>query len=289
MKNLGKMKTIVFFLAAFLVEAATVDAQVGIGTATPVTSAQLDVSSTTKGLLPPRMTQAQRNAISNPVAGLMIWCNNCGASGEIQVFNGTTWTNMLGGAATAKFSVVIGTQDWMVRNLDVTTYRNGDSIPQVTNQAQWDATNTGAWCYYNNDPANGPKYGKLYNWYAVKDPRGLAPAGWHIPSDEEVTMLRNYLGGINVAGGPMKDTSVVYWNSPNIGANNASGFTALPGGLRYYQFYGIGTTGEWWTSTPDTGAFPYRGGSYAVVNGSTVMGIGESDPNAALSIRCIRD
>jgi len=290
MKQLNKMKTFKIFLFVFILFAAgTTNAQVGIGIANPNASAQLDVSSTSKGLLPPRMTQAQRDAITNPVAGLMIWCKNCGPSGEIQVFNGITWTNMVGGGGAARFSVVIGTQEWMIRNLDVTTYRNGDPIPQVTNQTQWDTTHTGAWCYYNNDPANGPIYGKLYNWYAVKDPRGLAPAGWHIPSDGEVTILRNYLGGINVAGGTMKDTGTVYWNSPNIGANNTSGFTALPGGLRYYQFYGIGTTGQWWTSTPDSGPFPYRGGNYSVGNSTTIMGIGESDPNAALSIRCVRD
>jgi uncharacterized protein (TIGR02145 family) len=170
----------------------------------------------------------------------------------------------------------------------VSTYRNGDLIPQITNQAEWDATRTGAWCYYNNDPTNGPIYGKLYNWYAVKDPRGLAPAGWHIPGDEELTILGNYLGGASVAGGKMKAPNI-YWISPNIGADNSSGFTALPGGLRYYQFYSMGTAAQWWTSTPDTGPFPYRGGNYSVSNSSTVLGVGESDPNAALSVRCIKD
>jgi uncharacterized protein (TIGR02145 family) len=84
-------------------------------------------------------------------------------------------------------TVTIGTQVWMTKNLDVDRYRNGDIIPEVKDSIAWANLKTGAWCYYNNDPELGKIYGKLYNWYAVNDPRGLAPAGYHIPTDAEWT------------------------------------------------------------------------------------------------------
>jgi len=92
-------------------------------------------------------------------------------------------------------TVVIGSQLWMAENLNVSHYRNGDSIPEVTDPEQWAKLTTGAWCYYNNDPEMGVIYGKLYNWYAVNDPRGLAPNGWHIPNDNERNTMINFLGG----------------------------------------------------------------------------------------------
>src|ERR1035437_8570614 len=129
-------------------------------------------------------------------------------------------------------SVTICTQVWMLKNLDVSTYRNGDLIPKVTTTTAWDALTTGAWRWCNNDPAMGVIYGKLYNWYVVNDPRGLAPTGWHVPSDAEWTTLSTCLGGYAVAGGAMKETGTTHWTSPNTGATNSSGFTGLPGGGR---------------------------------------------------------
>ena len=82
----------------------------------------------------------------------------------------------------------------MLKNLDVSKYRNGDDIPQVTDATTWANLTTGAWCYYENNTANGTVYGKLYNWFAVNDPRGLAPSGWHIPSQAEWVTLQNCLG-----------------------------------------------------------------------------------------------
>lgn len=163
-------------------------------------------------------------------------------------------------------SVTIGTQIWSLYNLDVDKYRNGDPIPQVTGLTQWANLTTGAWCYYNNDPANGPIYGKLYNWYAVNDPRGLAPIGWHIPTDAEWTILTNFLGGLSVAGGKMKSTTG--WNSPNTGATNSSGFTGLPGGQRTDSlFNAIGIASYFWSSTESgvTGAY-YRDLYYSAPN-----------------------
>jgi len=151
-------------------------------------------------------------------------------------------------------SIKIGTQKWMTRNLDVSRYRNGDLIPHVTNPAKWDTLTTGAWCYYNNDSANGAIYGKLYNWYAVNDPRGLAPTGWHIPSDAEWDTLSIHLG--NNAGGKLKDTGTIeagtgLWYAPNKGATNRTGFTGLPGASRYGTggFYSIGYYAYCWSST----------------------------------------
>ena len=128
-------------------------------------------------------------------------------------------------------TAVIGTQQWMSKNLEVVTYRNGDIIPQVTDPTAWGNLTTGAWCYYNNDPANGAIYGKLYNWYAVTDPRGLAPQGWHISTGAEWATLKDFLGGDVAANNKMMTTGSP-WNPINANATNASGFSCLPGGVR---------------------------------------------------------
>jgi uncharacterized protein (TIGR02145 family) len=149
-------------------------------------------------------------------------------------------------------SVKIGNQTWMTENLNVDRFRNGDLIPEAKTDEEW--KNAGenkqpAWCYYENDPKNGKKYGRLYNWYAVSDPRGLAPYGWHVPSNLEWANLIDYLGGDLIAGGKIKSKVVGdYW-----GANKTinSEFTATPGGFRpwYGTFQFIQETAEWWTST----------------------------------------
>ena len=156
-------------------------------------------------------------------------------------------------------TVIIGTQTWTTKNLDVATYRNGDAIPQVQDGIAWSNLTTGAWCYYyENNPATGTTYGKLYNWYAVNDSRGLAPTGYHIPTDAEWTTLTTYLGGASVAGGKMKESGISHWISPNTDATNSSGFTGLPGGYRFSNgdFYGIGTNGYWWGSSEGSPGLP---------------------------------
>ena len=154
-------------------------------------------------------------------------------------------------------------QNWSVINLNSSTYSDGTLIPEVTNPAAWAALTTGAWCYYNNDPANNAVYGKLYNWYAVAgiydaaslaNPalrKKLAPTGWHIPTDDEWTTLTTCLGGMNIAGGKIKETGTAHWISPNGDATNTSGFTALPGGYREPSgpFSFIGSSGIWWSSS----------------------------------------
>ena len=148
-------------------------------------------------------------------------------------------------------TIKIGAQTWTTKNLDVTTYRNGDAIPQMQDANAWANLSTGAWCYYENEKANGSTYGKLYNWYAVNDPRGLAPKGYHIPTDEEWTILSENLGGQSSAGTKMKSSSG--WQN-NGNGRNTSGFAGLPGGYRNYDgiFFSIGADGYWWSSSEDS-------------------------------------
>ncbi len=184
--------------------------------------------------------------------------------------------------------VTIGSQKWTQTNLDVTHYRNGDIIPQVTDLAQWESLTTGAWCYYNNDPLNNTIYGKLYNWYAVNDPRGLAPIGYHIPSDSEWATLITYLGGEQVAGGKLKTTGTSLWQSPNTGATNTTNFTALPGGYRIVNgtFNYIGKTGCWWSSTEVNATNAW---TYDLFNNSSICYRDNLNKPSGFSVRCIKD
>jgi uncharacterized protein (TIGR02145 family) len=181
----------------------------------------------------------------------------------------------------------IGAQVWSSQNLDVTTYRNGDIIPQVTDATDWINLTTGAWCYYNNDSANGAIYGKLYNWYAVNDSRGLAPFGWHIPTPSEVTTLSTSLGGSSVAGGKMK--SITLWNSPNTGADNSSGFTGLPAGYRAVgdgSFNLLYTQGQFWTSV---GFNPTNANVYVLNYNSATLATSTNNKIYGFSVRLIKD
>jgi uncharacterized protein (TIGR02145 family) len=158
-------------------------------------------------------------------------------------------------------TVTIGTQTWTLENLEVTTYRNGDVIPQATTQSQLNAyslTEEGCWSYVTYNGVNGITYGKVYNWYAVNDIRGLAPIGYHVPSSTEWNTLITYEGGSSVAGGKLKEVGTTHWLSPNTGASNSSGFTALPGGLNITTGTvlnppsNLGYFTYFWTSTPAT-------------------------------------
>jgi uncharacterized protein (TIGR02145 family) len=184
--------------------------------------------------------------------------------------------------------VVIGTQTWTTKNLDVATFRNGDAIPQAKTDEEWGAASENkqpAWCYYENNTANGTKYGKLYNWYAVNDARGLAPAGYHIPTDEEWTVLSTFLGGEDVAGKKMKSTSG--WNVDGNGTNS-SGFSGLPGGCRFSfgYFSPVGDGGGWWSASE----YDVSDG-WGRVLGSSRSSLDRYDYNKGngLSVRCVRD
>ena len=196
-------------------------------------------------------------------------------------------------------TVTICNQVWMLKNLDVDHYRNGDPIPQVTDETEWRNLTTGAWCYYENDSANGATYGKLYNWYAVNDPRGLAPEGWHVPSDADWTTLNTCLGGDAVAGGKMKSVGTIeagtgLWLAPNTDATNSSGFTGLPAGYRvgsiYVQFTDfdhIAINGLWWVSTdrPDGADFVAVGN----ITGNIFRNDAPIFRTYGFSVRCLKD
>jgi uncharacterized protein (TIGR02145 family) len=185
--------------------------------------------------------------------------------------------------------VEIGNQVWMAENLKVTHYNNGDTIATELDDSAWITTTEGAYAIYDNDPANAEIYGNLYNWYAVNDDRGICPADYHVPSDEEFLSLSNYLGGDDIAGGKMKEIGIEHWNSPNTGATNESGFTGLPAGLRGseggYQRMGQGV--YFWSSSESnisTNAW------YHVLyyNHSLVWRM-EYDQLSGYSIRCLAD
>ena len=206
-------------------------------------------------------------------------------------------------------SIQIGSQIWSSKNLDVTTYRDGTPIPQVTDPTQWANLTTGAWCYYNNDSANGTVYGKLYNWYAVagihdNDPNTsnkiLAPLGWHIPSNTEWTTLSTYLGGDSVAGGKMKETSSSqtdtyswYYDS---GATNLSGFSAKPASWRYTESsgtyfggnYPIKMSALWWSSSEFGSGMASLRNIQASSNSLNIQVFSHVKSNG-LSVRCIKD
>jgi uncharacterized protein (TIGR02145 family) len=191
-------------------------------------------------------------------------------------------------------SIIINGQEWMQKNLAVTKYRNGDPIPTGLSDLNWQSTTSGAFAIYNNDAVNDTLYGKLYNWYAVNDSRGVCPTGWHVPSDAEWNSFSNYLdpganGGDtwpNAAGGKMKATTG--WNSPNTGATNESGFTGLPGGYRYGDgpYFDVGIYVYWWSSTEYGSVTAWTRRLYYDVSfvsryfGYKVVGY---------SVRCVRD
>ncbi len=190
-------------------------------------------------------------------------------------------------SAVQKFNIVIiGNQNWTTENLGTSRYRNGDPIPQIKDKKEWVKLTTGAWCYYNNDVKYGKDYGKLYNWYAINDSRGIAPLGWHVPSDEEWYVLLSFLHGN--AGGKLKEPGTLHWASPNAGADNSSGFTALGGGNRHLDgtFEGIRSFGHWWSSTgksPDLAYYWYLDTNYADFyrgGGYKILGF---------SVRCLKD
>ena len=184
-------------------------------------------------------------------------------------------------------TVRIGTQTWAVANLNVSTFRNGDSIPEARTNKEWVAAGESgkpAWCYYNNDPAIGLKYGKLYNWYAVNDPRELAPVGWTLSSDADYAKLISYLGGPAAAGSKMKSTN--RWSDDNNGTNE-TGFTGFPGGYRVENgaFLNLGSIGIWWSSTEinaRSGVDHYLAQSNSLVGSSSPKQHGES-------VRCLRN
>jgi uncharacterized protein (TIGR02145 family) len=196
-----------------------------------------------------------------------------------------------GGASN---KVTIGKQVWMAQNLNVDKFRNGDPIPEAKTDEEWEKAGENgepAWCYYNNNPDNGGRYGKLYNWHAVNDSRGLAPEGWKIPSDEDWSRLTDFLGGESVAGTKMKFTD--FWadndyDGESGNGTNESSFSGLPGGYRHSfgTFDYVGKDGTWWSSTEYT-----VGSAWCRDLGNFSSGVSRSGifKEKGVSVRCLRD
>jgi uncharacterized protein (TIGR02145 family) len=197
-------------------------------------------------------------------------------------------------------TVVIGTQTWMAENLRTTKFRDGSNVPLVTDNVQWEFnsinnTKLPMMCWYNHDQTayTANKYGALYNWHVINPAsngnKNICPAGWHVPSDDEWSILTNFLGGESIAGGKMKSVGYQHWPRPNTGATNSSGFSGFPGGFRlYYGIFGsVGSDGLWWSSTEsDAGRAWYRTMKY---NSSSLIRSNFSSTENALCIRCLKD
>jgi uncharacterized protein (TIGR02145 family) len=184
-------------------------------------------------------------------------------------------------------TVAIGSQVWMAENLKTTKLNDGTVIPSVTDNTAWGSLSTPGYCWYNNDAVTNTTYGPLYNWFAVNTAK-LAPVGWHIPSNAEWTALTTFLGGENVAGGKLKETGISHWSTPNAGATNAYGFSALPAGYRNSvgSYIDINNSGNWWSSTINT--LPYIFYRYMNNNNANVYHDYSTD-TYGFSIRCIKD
>ena len=242
-----------------------------------------DGGRTWKGLLTNLSGDAGKNISAGPKKCL--WA----VLKEQDQFKGTDVRFKVIAALDAPFnSVRIGKQVWSSENLNTAEFSNGDKISEAKTNEEWQTMGEqgkSAWCYYDNDPANGIKYGKLYNWYAVADPRGLCPAGWHVPSDVEWTQLSNTLGGDNNAGSKMKSASG--WDQGGNGTNS-SGFSGLPGGDRYNfgSYYSIGNLGGWWSSTQYSATNAWYRNLY--YNKGNILR-SSNNKRYGFSVRCVRD
>jgi uncharacterized protein (TIGR02145 family) len=195
-------------------------------------------------------------------------------------------------------TVKIGTQVWMAENLKTTKYNDGTAIPNITDNTAWATLTTGAYSDYSNTSSNSNTYGRLYNWYAVDNNsatkaasnsgKSVCPTGWHIPNDAEWTTLTTYLGGESVSGGKLKEIGLTHWITPNTGATNETGFTALPGGVRIYfgAYSNIGISGSWWSSNESSSTYPWI--RFMGFDSASVV---RSDSNKlfGFSVRCLRD
>ncbi|MBI5044211.1 MAG: hypothetical protein HZC10_10380, partial [Nitrospirae bacterium] len=184
-------------------------------------------------------------------------------------------------------TVTIDTQVWMKENLKVTKYRNGEAIPTTTADISGETAPKYQWALYN-DENNVTTYGRLYTWYAATDSRGICPTGWHLPTDAEWTTLTDYLGGLAVAGGKMKEAGTAHCITPNTGADNSSGWTALPGGYRLSDgtFDDVGYYGYWWSATEYDAAYAWDRGLYTY---GASAGRYYTDKLDGFSVRCVRD
>jgi uncharacterized protein (TIGR02145 family) len=217
----------------------------------------------------------------------LIYFNSCkkDSSSSSSSVSGPTVTDADGNVYP---TVVIGTQTWMAANLKTTKYNDGTSIPLVTDGTVWSTDTTPAYCWYNDQEATYKNpYGGLYNWYAVNTGK-LAPAGWHVPSDAEWATLVTYLGDSTLVGGKLKEAGTAHWWSPNTGATNSTGFTALPSGSCYSNgfFYLNGKYGWLWSSTASSSLNAWH--EYMDYNSAAIYRVSGAK-NLGFSVRCIKN
>ena len=184
-------------------------------------------------------------------------------------------------------TVRIGNQVWMAENLRTTRFNDGTPIPHVTDDSVWDGLETPGYCWYNNDVSNKVTYGGMYNWYAVNTGR-LAPEGWHVPTKGEWLTLINYLGGEDVAGGKLKEIGTSHWASPNAGATDENGFTALPGGYRGGggMFWHLGGACFWWSATEESADKAWR---CSINYSDSYVDVDSQYFTHGWSVRCVKD
>ena len=224
------------------------------------------------------------NLILSLVALTALVLTSCGESSR----KANTTTNHVTTEEDTINKITIGEQVWMVENLNVDTFRNGEPILEVKTEDEWKKASDEkkpAWSYYNNNPDNGSPYGKLYNWYAVNDPRGLAPKAWRIPSDKDWSKLTDFLGGESVAGKKMKSSNL--WTETEE-CSNESGFSGLPGGCRnsFANFSQIGEYAYWWSSTDNGSNAWYR---FLEPDNGYVGRSGFGNKANGYSVRCLKD
>ncbi len=229
----------------------------------------------------------------SPTPGTIRWTGT-----DFLGWNGSKWISLTSGVTFEgevtnvdgnKYQTIkIGSQEWMAENLRTTRYANGEMISAVNNYSNWGNANYGAWCWYDTSSTYELPYGKLYNWYAVNDGRGLCPTGWHEPSGAEWNTLLASLGGDMVAGGPMKATGTAHWIFPNTGATNDSGFSGLPGGLRLSDgsFSSLRTFGGWWSSSESDALNALY---YGLENNDVNVVDGPDNKEMGLSVRCLKN
>ena len=252
---------------------------------------------TTQMMSVPYALQANAIKMKTSVTGDTLYTG----SGEYLIIPGISSANLIATDIDGQTytTVTIGTQVWMKENLKVSKYRNGDPIPTNLNDSQWSTSSSGAYSIYNNNTANNATYGKLYNWYAVVDSRGLCPAGWHVPTDDEWKTLESYLGvpiseldlilgrgAASNVGGNLKSTALL-WTSPNTGASNLTGFSGLPGGARSSAGFisGLNIEGSWWSKT---GAVN-NAYSRTLRNSENTIVRGYNTRSYGFSVRCLKD
>lgn len=185
-------------------------------------------------------------------------------------------------------TVTIGMQVWMLENLKTTHYSNGDAIP-VSDGSHWGGLTTGVYCNFNDDTVTANTYGRLFNWYAASDNRNICPCGWHVPANGEWSQLVTFLGGMAVAGGALKEAGTLHWASPNTGATNSSGFTALPAGYRLYDgsFNDLTKSGVFWTATSYSARYSFW---YQLSStNATIYTDNQGLISTGMSVRCVKN